>query len=339
LLDWLISVATDSAEEEAALRHWLISWYAWPIQHPGAKLRTALIFHGDEGAGKNLLNDCVCDIYGRYAAVVGQDELEDKFNDWRSSKQFVVGDEVVSAQELGHTKNRLKNLITSPTVQINPKGLPRRQEANMMNIVFLSNEVRPLKLDNTDRRYLVVWTPPARERSFYEEIGAWRDRGGVGALHRFLLDYDTSSFDPFSAPPKTRAKLKLIDLSRSASEQFLLEWSEGDTDFPFCSGTKQQVFDGYRKWCQQTGQRFVQDMKTFARQLERLAESNSIAVREWRGAVGTGVAPKTMRCWQVGTKEERFTSEREWMHWCVDQWRAVLHRGSASIGGSDDAPM
>ena len=49
--------------------------------------------HGDEGSGKNFLFESVVMIYGKYGTVVGQDELDDKFNDWRSGKLFVVGDE------------------------------------------------------------------------------------------------------------------------------------------------------------------------------------------------------------------------------------------------------
>jgi hypothetical protein len=118
------SRASDNADECDNILHWLLCWLAYPLQHPGAKLRTAVIMHGDEGAGKNFLFECVLEIYGRYGALVGQDELEDKFNDWRSGKCMVIGDEVSSRQELVHNKNRLKALITSPTVQINPKNLP-----------------------------------------------------------------------------------------------------------------------------------------------------------------------------------------------------------------------
>src|SRR3989344_344503 len=158
LVRYLTSRAAEHDAECDEIMHWLLCWLAYPLQHPGAKLRTAVVMHGDEGAGKNFLFDIMVAIYGKYGALVGQDELEDKFNDWRSCKMFVVGDEVSSRDELVHNKNRLKALITSPTVQINPKNLARREEKNQMNIVFLSNELQPLALDNSDRRYLVVYT-------------------------------------------------------------------------------------------------------------------------------------------------------------------------------------
>ena len=177
LIQYLVSRACSNADDTDEVFNWLMCWLAYPLQHPGAKLRTAVVMHGDEGAGKNFLFDTVVAIYGKYGALVGQDELEDKFNDWRSCKLFVVGDEVSSRAELVHNKNRLKALITSPTVQINPKNLPRREERNHMNIVFLSNELQPLALDNSDRRYLVGYTPRAKDFEFYRKLGEWRDNG------------------------------------------------------------------------------------------------------------------------------------------------------------------
>src|SRR4029077_20310831 len=127
---------------------------------------------------------------------VGQDELEDKFNDWRSRTLFVIADEASSRQELVHNKNRLKALITSPTVQINPKNLPRREEANHMNVVFQSNELTPLALDNTDRRYLVVYTPQARDPEFYKRLAGWRRQGGAHHWLHYLQTYPIHEFDP-----------------------------------------------------------------------------------------------------------------------------------------------
>ena len=96
LVRFLTSRASDNADECDHIMHWLLCWLAYPLQHPGAKLRTSVIMHGDEGAGKNFLFDTMVSIYGKYGALVGQDELEDKYNDWRSCKLFVVGDEVSS---------------------------------------------------------------------------------------------------------------------------------------------------------------------------------------------------------------------------------------------------
>ena len=34
---------------------WILKWAAYPLQNPGAKMRTAIIMHGPEGTGKNYI--------------------------------------------------------------------------------------------------------------------------------------------------------------------------------------------------------------------------------------------------------------------------------------------
>ena len=280
LVRHLTSRASESADDSDQVMHWLLCWLAYPLQRLGAKLRTAVIMHGDEGAGKNFLFDTQVLIYSEYGAIVGQDELEDKFNDWRSRKLFVMGDEVSSRQELVHNKNRLKALITSPTVQINPKGLPRREEANHMNITFLSNELQPQALDNTDRRYLVIYTPPALEFDFYRRLGQWRDKqGGLQAWYHYLLHYPVEGFDPYAPAPVTQAKLDLIDLNRKTPERFWLEWEAGEIDLPYRSCTVDQAYQAYLRYCQRCGDRYPAQKAMFSRMVVRLADSRGRPVR------------------------------------------------------------
>lgn len=289
LANFLCSRTSEDADECSNIVHWLLCWLAYPLQHPGAKLRTAVVMHGDEGAGKNFLFECVLEIYGRYGALVGQDELEDKFNDWRSGKCMVIGDEVSSAQELVHNKNRLKALITSPTVQINPKNLPRREEKNHINIVFFSNELKPLALDNSDRRYLVVYTPRPRERSFYEQLLKWREAGGIQALYHYLLNYPLDDFDPYAPAPFTQAKANLIDLNLKSPERFWLEWATGEIELPYRTCSSQQLYRAYCKWAARIGDRWPVQRNLFTAMVVRISEARASlldppqhAAKEWR---------------------------------------------------------
>lgn len=273
LIRFLTSRCCDDAQDCDNVMHWLLCWLAYPLQHPGAKLRTSVVMHGDEGAGKNFLFDIMVAIYGKYGALVGQDELEDKFNDWRSCKLFVVGDEVSSRAELVHNKNRLKALITSPTVQINPKNLPRREEKNHMNIAFLSNELQPLALDNSDRRYLVVYTPRAQAFEYYRALSQWRDNGGVAAFYDYLLNYPLDSFDPYAPAPMTEAKQALIGLNRKSPELFWQEWAGGELDLPYMACSLAQSYQAYLKWCQRTGERYPFKREQFTPTMLRFSES------------------------------------------------------------------
>ncbi len=341
LIRYLVSRSMPNADECDEVMHWLLCWLAYPLQNPGAKLRTSVVMHGDEGAGKNFLFDIVVAIYGKYGALVGQDELEDKFNDWRSCKLFVVGDEVSSRAELVHNKNRLKALITSPTVQINPKNLPRREEANHINIVFLSNELQPLALDNSDRRYLVVYTPRAKDFAYYKELGKWRDEGGIEAFYQFLLDYNTKEFEPYSPAPLTEAKTALIGLNRKSPELFWQEWEGGELDLHYMSCSVPQLYQAYLRWCARTGERYPFKREQFTPTVVRFAESlGKHAQVKPMNVTSDSQQKKTVRMFLVCEPlPPEGMSQGEWATSCVSDFEKHLRTflGNSRSHGGDES--
>jgi putative DNA primase/helicase len=245
LLEYLCSGEKNARE----IYHWVLKWLAYPIQHPGAKMKTALVFHGPQGTGKNLFFESVMQIYGEYGRVIGQECLEDKFTDWASRKLFLIADEVVARQELFHTKNKLKGLITSATIRINPKNVSAHEEMNHVNMVFLSNEQRPLVLEKDDRRYTVIYTPEKLPKSFYEGVATELAAGGVAALHHHLLTMDLGDFAEHTEPPMTQAKRDLIEVSLGSTERFHADWEAGETPHPFCPCASSDLYLAYKRWC------------------------------------------------------------------------------------------
>jgi len=270
ILDLLAHLCADSAESEqgvADVIDWVLKWLALPLQRPGTKMRSALVFHGPQGVGKNLFFEIMTRIYGRYSLVVGQDQLEDKFNDWASQKLFLIGDEVVARQELYHHKNKLKAFITGETIQINTKMMPLRTEANHINVVFLSNEQQPLALEDGDRRYFVVYTPPSRNDDLYTRVAASFEKGSVEAFYRYLLDYDLSGFSAFSIPIMTTAKIDLIELGLKPPERFLREWLKGYLPLPLQVCSAGQLYRAFLCWCRLTGERYFPNQEQFSKSL------------------------------------------------------------------------
>jgi putative DNA primase/helicase len=242
---------------------WVLRWLAYPIQNPGAKMRTALVFHGPQGAGKNLFFETVMGIYGEYGRIVDQSAIEDKFNDWASRKLFLIADEVVAQAELYHVKNKLKSFITGEWIRINPKNVTAHDEKNHVNLVFLSNEHKPLQLEKDDRRFTVVWTPEKLPESFYSTVKTELDNGGQAALHDYLLNLDMDGFNEHSKPPMTGAKRDLIDVSLGSVERFVREWEMGEIFFsaqsdkneplPFCPCYRSDLYLAYTRWCRSDG--------------------------------------------------------------------------------------
>ena len=267
---------------------WVLRWLAYPIQNPGAKMKTALVLHGPQGVGKNLFFESVMAIYGEYGRIIDQNAVEDKFNDWASKKLFLIADEVVARAELYHTKNKLKSFITSDWIRINPKNVSAYDEKNHVNLVFLSNETHPLVLERDDRRYAVIWTPPKLPPDVYKDVKSEIDAGGIAALHDYLLNLELGDFAPHTMPEMTTAKAELIDLSMDSTERFWRSWIADEIPgVPCLPCRSQDLYQLYRDWCGSHGYpRYAPDPKLSAELTKRAGctKKKRRAVHEWRRA-------------------------------------------------------
>lgn len=268
LLEILRHMCSNDREPER-LYQWVLRWLAYPIQRPGAKMKTTIVVHGPQGTGKNLLFEAVMAIYGQYGDVVDQSAVEDKFNDWASRKLFMIADEVVARSDLFHIKNKLKSLITGNRIRINPKNFAAYWEQNHLNLVFLSNEAMPVVIEEDDRRHCVIWTPPKREPEFYAAVLREIEEGAIPALHDHLLSVDLGDFNPGAIPPMTEAKDQLIGLAIDSPSRFYYAMFEGEigniTPRPALSA---DVYEIYRVWCGRFNYRAAPANK-FVNQLER----------------------------------------------------------------------
>lgn len=245
-----------SAEENAReVYQWLLKWMAYPLQHPGAKMSSAVIMHGPQGTGKSTVFQCLAKIYGDYATVLNQRGLEDKFNaDWVDSKLFILAEEVVTRAEMWHIKNELKELVTGEWIRVNPKNIAAYRQRNQVNIAYNSNENQPLPLDNDDRRHCVIYTPTALGEDYYDEVFLEIEAGGIAAFYDYLLKLDLTGFHPKKRPPMTESKRALIALSSPSEQRFVLEWVAGDLGLPVCPALSTDVYAAYLKWCKARGE-------------------------------------------------------------------------------------
>jgi putative DNA primase/helicase len=251
-----------SKEQDARGVHdWILKWLAYPLQHRGAKMHSAIVVHGPQGTGKSRFFEAYAEIFGPYGRVLGQEAIEDKFNaDWAEKKLFILADEVLARQDLYHIKNRLKGFITGGTIRVNPKNVAAHTEKNQMNIVFLSNERQPIILENDDRRHAVIYCPPKPDEQFFREVNGEIANGGVAALHHYLLKLDLGDFKPWTKPPMTAAKQDLIDLSLGSEERFVKEWKRLELEgkdgqvFPFCPCLGSHLYLVYEDWCKRNGE-------------------------------------------------------------------------------------
>ena len=83
---------------EPQVIEWFHQWVAYPLQHPGTKMYSALLLHGPrQGTGKSLLGELIGACYGENFKIVERDQIYQPFNSWVLNTQFVLGDEITGS--------------------------------------------------------------------------------------------------------------------------------------------------------------------------------------------------------------------------------------------------
>ncbi|SDH05591.1 MULTISPECIES: DUF5906 domain-containing protein [unclassified Duganella] len=247
--------ASEPGRDE--LFQWVLRWLAYPLQHPGAKMQTALLFFGEkQGTGKSLFFEgIVKPIYGEYGATGGQNQLDSTYTVWRSQKLFVLFEEILSRQDKYSSIGLIKHMITGRTQPISQKFKDDRDEANHMNTVMLSNEFQAVPLEPHDRRFCVADVRAELDPELLKKIKAVLEDGLIEAFYAFLLEYPLGDFNPHTWPPMTAAKERVISFGRPDWEAFYLAWAAGELDAPYCSCLSNDLYLVYDRYCSRFGLR------------------------------------------------------------------------------------
>ena len=214
-------------------RKWMEQWFAYPLQHPGEKLTTAVLnWSRYQGNGKDITAAAVGRIYGSNWIKLKERDIDASHNTLFEHKQFITFEELSG----GQTNRRVvgdvfKTLITQSHININPKFLPPYKIRDCVNYYVTSNHSDPLHLEPEDRRWFVnEVTNRPKEPAFYVEFYKQYIEPGEnsGALFQHLLDLDLDGFEPKGHAPITQAKRALIALSKSDPA----EWASRLRDDP-----------------------------------------------------------------------------------------------------------
>ncbi len=331
ILELLMHLVGESPEAH----DWVLRWCALPLQQPGTKMATAIVMHGAEGTGKNAFWGVLQAIYGRYATMIGQAQIESDFNGWASGKLLVVANEVLGRKEKWELRGALKHMVTEPEIYINEKNMPERVERNHMNLVFLSNEVQPLVLGDGDRRYMVIdcWRNHERGKAFYDEVMDEIRNGGAEAFHAHLLSLPLEGFTAHSKPPDTQAKRDLVELGKDEPERFFDQWDSGMLDLPSGAAAAEDLYQAFRRWCMRQGERHVPSMTRFGRSAK--IRYNSDRMRIQVEAFGRFDERQKVVYWGDGAVPDACEKVEGWLRTQVERFRLAVVQQNGGPNGDD----
>lgn len=192
LLDYIRCVVSNN---DPKAYEWIMAWIADLFQYPGDKPGTALVLIGAHGAGKSFLGEHVIGpIIGphHYGQVGDVGKLTEKFNANLDNKVFIQCDETVHSYQKD-VASKLKALITSPSLVVEPKGIDSFEKPNHIRLLFTSNEdTSSIFIDPSpyERRFTVVTVSHERAKDiiYWESMHEWIKINREKIL-RYFLDY------------------------------------------------------------------------------------------------------------------------------------------------------
>jgi hypothetical protein len=251
------------------------------------------LFSRTQGTGKNtfidFLRDCVVGNQMTYECA-GLDSLISKHNSMMKNKKLVVVDEIASSAETWHSNfDKMKTLITSENIVINPKGVNQFIVKNLATYFFLSNNPDAIRLESTDRRYLCleVSNKYVGNTAYFNSLRDTFTQENGNIFYSWLLKRgdDTSRVINIRKIPVTQFKKDIIHQSASSSTLFLDylkenrdelkddEFSGVDEDY-IISATR--VYELYESWCKSNGEKIKKQRKFFL-DIKGMVEKRRIA--------------------------------------------------------------
>jgi len=204
------------------LFEWLLAWMAQAVQEPNKKQGTAIVLLGPQGTGKSTFAELLIRLFGPHAMSMNSaDRLTTHFNYHLKDKCLVVVEE---GSVLKRNANALKDIITSPRMLVEPKGVDAFEIENHIRVIVCTNESNALHAQAHERRYCVIRVSDEHQEDheYFDALYQWMDNGGIAALLHFLKRYDFSRVN-LRRVPRTKALLEQKQSSFSPVEQFVWE--------------------------------------------------------------------------------------------------------------------
>lgn len=219
---------------EASERHQVYRWCATLIARPDIRMRYALLLVSEaQGIGKTTLgNSILAPIIGHEnVSIPTNDDMKDKYNGYAAMKRLVIVDEFFSNRE-GY--NTMKSLISDDTISIRKMYADPISIKNWAHVFATSNHMDAIKLDPSDRRWLI---PKVSENRWTEEkfseLNDWLESGGLSIVKFWAEQFGdyvrTSERAPMSSlkaemieearPPAQRKTYRLASVALGRNEQ------------------------------------------------------------------------------------------------------------------------
>jgi hypothetical protein len=212
-------------------RDHLLDWLAGVLQRLGVKpLHALLLIGAEQGTGKSWVLRVLAKLIGDANwRPLTQDILASGFTGWAMRTKLVTVEEL---RTLGRAElaNKLHPWITQQEMSVNEKNLPSFILDQVIAFAFMSNRLDAIRVDNSDRRYLVLKTEarphPGGIPYYIRLYDLLNNKAALGAILHQLMTRDLRGYNICGRAPETAAKDEL----KRATASDLVKWMAENSD-------------------------------------------------------------------------------------------------------------
>jgi hypothetical protein len=196
-------------EEDA--KNYLINYIADMVQNPENLPAVALVFKSKQGLGKDLLVNYLEKIIGeKYVYRTSNvEEVYGTFNPAVKGKLLVQINELDGKDGFAK-KERLKDSITTESLNINEKNIKQFTIMNAIRWIIFSNNMTPIDIPADDRRFVVYQgadlLPEDKRESYYNPLfDNLNNNEVINKIFEYFMNVDLSDFNIRRQRPITSA--------------------------------------------------------------------------------------------------------------------------------------
>ena len=220
--DFLYEVICD---EDLTLYHYLLRYIAHMLQHPEEKPSIAIVMLSKSGCGKGTFFQLLTSIWSKSAIEVSDiNHVIGSFNAALEKNYIVMMDEAIFVGNKA-AMERLKNMISEPTVRVEQKYQPSRTIDSYHRFFAASNSEHFATIPIDDRRFVFIKVSDRKQQDliYFDMVHkAINDSSTISAFVYDLFALDLTHFQ-VRQRPITHEHLNQRIQSLDGFERFWLE--------------------------------------------------------------------------------------------------------------------
>ena len=253
---------------------YMLNYLSHMVQKMGQLPRVALVFKGLQGTGKNIFwNNFGKSVFGDnlYLTTAKMDQVVGRFA--VINQKFLVILDEASGKDGFLNSDKIKNIITEDTITFEKKGVQVITINNCARYIFLTNNDTPIKIEMSDRRFVVFEMNPEKKNNskyFSELVKDFENDDVVMSFVNFLKNRDISNWNSIGDRPITKVYQDMQSVNVPLMVRFIKSWYYENYNKLEIRYLSRRLFNDFNRFMTEGHFNFEMNVTNFGREIIKI---------------------------------------------------------------------